>query len=129
MKTSNENILLIAEEAGVSLLANWTSRPLWVGNTVNYAIQAVYTGTPNGTFRLQGCNDEGQISAMALSVVDDGLVNWSNIDESAIVVIAAGNLLYNAQDVGYRWVRLAWTDTSSSNPSTLTVCRFNGKGS
>jgi hypothetical protein len=101
------------------------SDPIWLGHVLHYSIQAVYTGTPNGSFKLQASNDKG---ANTNDLENVSITNWTDISGSTINVSASGDLMYSLENIGYRWVRLVWTDTSSADPSTITVSQINTKG-
>lgn len=121
MRIKNEAL----ELSDTDMTSNITSDPIWLGHIAHYSIQAVFTGTPNGSFKLQGSNDEG---ANSNNIENVSITNWSDISGSSTNVSAAGNLILNQENVGYRWVRLVWTDSSSGSPSTITSCRYNVKG-
>lgn len=121
MRVQNENLAL----NGTDMQSNIASNPIWLGHIVNYSIQLVYTGSPNGSLKLQGSNDEG---AKSNNVENVNITNWSDIADTAVSVTAAGSNIYNIQNAGYRWVRLVWTNSSSGSPSTLTSARYNVKG-
>jgi len=120
MRIKNESLAL----SGTDMTTTITSDPIWLAHIVNFSIQAVFTGTPNGAFTLQGSNDEGSKSNDVTNAV---ITNWSTVDSSSKAVTSSGSVLYNIENAGYRWVRLVWTDTSSG-ASTITSCRSNVKG-
>jgi hypothetical protein len=110
---------------GTDMTSNINSNPIWLGHVVNYCIQIVFTGsTPNGSFKLQASNDLG---AKENDVKNASITNWTDISGSTINISAAGDVMYNLENVGYRWVRVVWTDTSST-AGTITVARGNTKG-
>lgn len=88
-----------------------------------YAIQAVWTGSPVGTLKIQVSND----------IVPDGVggdqasnvVNWTDYTNSSQSISGAGNFVWNVLEAGYRWVRLVYTKTSGSG--TINAV-FSGKG-
>lgn len=100
--------------SSTSLASSLTSDGIFVERCTEYSIQVVFTGTPVGEFKLQGSLDAGTPS------------NWTDITGSAESVTEAGDILWNAQGVGYRWVRLVYTSTSGSG--TLTIYRHMCKG-
>lgn len=108
------------------LSSNQTSDPVWLGHIANYSIQIVFSGTPGGNFKLQMSNDEGRPQAAQEADKDYGVVNWTDIADSALTVSAAGDVAWNYRDCGYRWVRVVWTQTSGTG--TITSIRFNVKG-
>jgi hypothetical protein len=110
---------------GTDMTSAIVSTPIWLGHVLHYSIQAVYTGTPNGSFKLQASNDQGSETN---DIVNAIITNWTDVSGSTINVSAAGDLMYSLENAGYRWVRLVWTDTSSGSPSTVTVAQINTKG-
>lgn len=100
---------------GTDLSTNVASNAVYVGNCINYSIQIVFTGSPVGEFKLQGSLDN-----------DGDPTNWTDITGSEESVTAAGDLLWNAQGVGYKYVRLLYT--FSSGTGALTVYRSFCKG-
>lgn len=86
-----------------------SSAALLVERTDTFSIQAVWTGTPTGAFKLQGSNDVG--------TTDDGagVTNWTDIaGSSSSVSGAAGNQLWTVGLCGYRWVQLVYTNASGT---------------
>jgi hypothetical protein len=125
MRIGNDDITL----SGTSMAVDITSDPIWLGHIANYSIQIVFTGTPDGVFKLQLSNDEGNPSAAKEADRDFGIVNWTSIGGSSQIISAAGDLSYQVENAGYRWVRLVWEATSAgSGTPTITSCRFNVKG-
>lgn len=120
MRIQNEDLVL----SGTDMTSDITSDPVWLGHIMVLSVQTVYTGTPNGTLKLQGSNDLGSISG---SKPITGITNWTDLGVSDSVS-AAGSTMFNVADTGYRWFRLVWEDSSSGNPSTITSARFNVKG-
>lgn len=86
-----------------------------------YSIQAVYSGSPNGTLKLQISNDlvsRGPDSNPAANVV-----NWSDYTYSSLNISAAGSFIWKLPRKGEKWVRLVYTRSSGSG--TLNVV-FSG---
>lgn len=103
----------------MSLAADAASDPVSIESMPQYAVQLVFTGTPTGTFSLQGSNDGGQFDGQTLT----GVSNWTTISTQAVA--AAGNHMWNVANAGYRWVRVIYTATSGTGSVTG---RFQGKG-
>lgn len=94
-----------------------------------YSIQAVYTGTPTGAFKLQGSSDPVPQAGSPSITAAPTPVNWSDIANSSESISAAGNFMWNVFDVMYNWVRLVYTDSSGGTSTAIvTVSTFNGKG-
>lgn len=123
MRIGNDNLQI----DGVDMSVEITSEPLWLGHIVNYSLQFVFTGSPSGNFKLQCSNDAGNPNAgKEVPPADYEVVNYTDVADSAVTVSGAGNVTYDVQNAGYRWVRFVWTPTSGSG--TLTSARFNIKG-
>lgn len=110
------------------LNANLNSAPMQLYNMFGYSIQIVFTGTPTGTFKLQGSADSVYVDTTN-SLSPRTPVNWSDIANSSEAVSAAGNFVWNVTDAMYNFVRIVYTDGSSgASTALLTVATFNGKG-
>lgn len=124
MRIANEDLL--ADSGAVSLGADAALRPVWLGHIAQYAIQIVFTGTPSGDFKLQCSNDPGHIDGQTKAVQARNITNWTDITGSSITVSAAGDITWNAENVGYLWVRVVYTRTAGTG--SLTSARINVKG-
>lgn len=122
MRIQNGNLAL----DGTDMQSNIESKPLWLAHIIHYSVQTVYTGTPNGTLKIQGSNDDG-VGTNDPKKVDANIQNWTDLGVSDTIT-AAGSTMFNVENCGYKWVRLVWTDSSSGIGSTISSCRFNVKG-
>jgi hypothetical protein len=118
MRINNNDLVL----SSTDMSANLQSNPIWLGHIEHFSIQLVFTGTPNGSFKLQASLDDGGIDVSSPSVT-----NWTDVANSSQAITAAGDHLYTVQNASYKWVRLVWTFSSGSG--TITSSRFNVKGS
>jgi hypothetical protein len=124
MRIANDSLNISA-----NLATDQQSDPIWLGHIANYSIQLVFTGTPDGVFKLQLSNDDGNPTASRESDRDYEVVNWTDIGGSSQIISAAGDLSYQVENAGYRWVRLVWEATSAGSGSPqITSARFNVKG-
>ena len=121
MRIKTEEILTGLD--GVDMTSNILSAPIWLGHIANAAIQLVFTGTPNGAFKLQGSVDE----ANKINPASTTVTNWTDIASSSQSITASGDHLYELQNIGYTFVRVVWTDTSSGT-SEITSARMMVKG-
>jgi hypothetical protein len=102
----------------VSMGASINSSGIDLNQQMIYAIQAVWTGTPAGTLKIQVSND---IVPVASSVV-----NWTDYTGSSQTLSgSAGDFVWNVLNVGYRWMRLVYTRSSSTGTLNVT---YSGKG-
>ena len=109
---------------GTDMESNIISEPIWLAHIAYYSIQVVFTGSPDGSFKLQASNDEGKND---VETGQPNITNWTDIEGSTQAISSSGDHTYSVADPGYRWVRLVWTDSSSSS-ATITSARFNVKG-
>lgn len=99
------------------------STPYNVQQIYGFAIQAVFTGTPTGTLKLQASCDPATNYLPANTVT-----NWTDIASSSTVISAAGNFMWNTPDAMYNWVRLVYTDTSGGTSTAVLNAVINAKG-
>lgn len=124
MKVANVQSIIAANTV---LNTNLTSIALPLYHIYGYAIQAVYTGTPSGTFKLQASSDP--INPPGQGMGANVVTNWTDVANSSVTVTAAGNYMWNVTDVMYNYVRLVYTDGSAgASTAVLTVSTFNAKG-
>lgn len=106
MITSNEKIL-----SAQSLTASFETTPVNLSEAIGYSFQAVFSGTPNGAFKLQASNDD-----------NGSPTNWSDIASSSVTVSAAGSAMWNNDGAHYQWVRIVYTFTSGTGSCDITAC-------
>ena len=118
---------------GTVMNTNLSSQPYPVDRTYTGAIQVFFTGTPTGTFSLMGSCDPaskeriGTVNAN-YTTGPNAPVNFTLIANSNQAVTAAGDIMWNIQDLGYNWIKLVYTDTSGGlSTAVLTVATFNSK--
>lgn len=129
MRIHTEDLLEIdGVKAPVDLSANAALKPMWLGYVLHYAIQLTITGTPNGTFKLQGSNDEGRPDAASEAEQAGSVTTWTDLGIDSGTVSAAGTVLLKDSNVGYRWVRVVWTAAGPGTTPVLTEARSSTKG-
>lgn len=121
MRIQSDSIL--NELSGTDMTSNITGPAIWLGHIANFAIQLVFTGSPNGAFKLQASCDEANPGNPTETVP----TNWTDIVDSNQAITASGDHMWTVENAGYTFVRLVWTD-SASGTSTITVARFMVKG-
>lgn len=104
--------------------ANLTSSPMQLQEMYGFTIQATYTGTPTGTFKLQVSSDPVNKNGIGSAAP----TNWTDLANSSAAVSAAGNYMWNVTDVFFNWVRLIYTDGSSGASTAVLSAQMNGKG-
>ena len=114
--------------SGTVMNANLNSKAMQIQNNLFYAIQIVFTGTPTGTFKLQGSCDNSATKTGAAQF-PYVVTNWTDISGSSQAVSAAGSILYNESFQAYNFVRVVYTDGSGgSSTAVITVSTMNAKG-
>lgn len=123
MRIGNDDIL---NGTPVSMSASFNLTPVYLGFIINYNIQLVFSGTPNGSFKLQCSNEPGRPSATQESERTSNITNWTDITGSSQSISAAGDHSWDGQNAGYLWVRVVYTRNSGTG--SLTSARFCTKG-
>lgn len=101
-----------------SMIATIDSIGIDTNQQVGGAIQAVWSGNPNGTLKIQVSNDN------VLSYTN--VINWTDYTGSSQSLTgSSGNFVWNLLNMGYRWIRLVYTFSSGSG--TLNAV-YSGKG-
>ena len=92
-----------------------------------FSCQAVFTGTPAGTIKLQVSNDPNDPTGKKWNDLDlaPTLGNWTDVANSAQSVSAAGTFFWDYPQCNAAWVRCVFLHTGSST-AALTV-NFVGK--
>jgi len=107
-----------------AIAANRFSVPLLLkyGDRIGIQVSAPSTGAPNGSVAFQGSNDASQLEDPN-AYPDVNLVNWSTVsffDELTFANVitkafaGAQSYLFTIPTCSYRWLRMAWTNTSGS---------------
>lgn len=82
-----------------------------------YSVQAEYSGTPNGTLKLQVSNDDPK---------DVEAQDWTDLTDSDIAISSPGIYVYNVQAAFYGWLRLAWDVTSGTGTLSAKIVTKGG---
>jgi hypothetical protein len=101
MKFANEKIIFAAD-----MSASFSSDPILLDQIYGYSFQAVFTGLPNGIFKLQCSNDNVKLPVE--------VSQWSDVGSTSQAISAAGDLFYNIDAAHYKWVRIVYTRSSGS---------------
>lgn len=107
MTVSNGNHKLI-EDADMS--ASFQSDTINLHGKRSFSMDAVFTGSPNGT--------------SFIGVSDDN-VDYRLLPDSSIAVTAAGNIFYNVDSANYSYVKYFYTFASGSGTCNVS---FKTKG-
>lgn len=112
MKFISDKIL----DAG-SMGADIESDEVLIDQIYGFAIQAVYTGTPNGTLKVQASCDDVKTSS--------DVVNWIDVSGATATITAAGSVIVQVSYAFYKWFKVVFVRTSGTGSLTIT---YNGKG-
>lgn len=110
MKT---NVITLLSGASMTGTTTVSSDPILVDQIYGFAIQAVWTGTPNGTLTLQAaCTPVDK----QLNVSSGGpytVSTWTDVASYAISG-SAGNYMFNVIGGFYNFARITYTNSSST---------------
>lgn len=98
-----------------------------VQQSYGVAIQAVFTGTPTGTFKLQASADPATNIQPGQGAGGNPVLDWVDIADSSYSVTAAGNYMWNVFDIMYNFIRLVYTDTSGGTSTAVLNAVINAK--
>lgn len=107
MNNANKKIV-----SGQSMAANYTSPTIDVNQVYGLSFQAVFTGSPVGSFKLQ-------VSSQDVPSTGD-VTEWSDVADSETAISAAGNVFYNVTDVFFHWVRIVYTFSSGTGSLNIS---------
>ncbi len=111
----NEKVILSAGDMSSATLA---SIGVPMSQMKNFCIQAVFTGSPSGTFKIQVSND---IAIPGDANPGANVVNWTDYTGSSQTISAAGNIAWGASNCAFQWVRLFYTKSSGTGSVTATI--------
>ncbi len=121
MHLAHDNLIVDGSMTGTSVI---NSDSFWVGHAFGYCVQARWTGTPNGTIKLQVSIDG--VEPTVGNSNEPTISNWEDLaDSSYSITGSAGSYMWNVNEVNYRWVRVVYTNSSSTG--TLNV-EYSTKG-
>lgn len=83
-------------------------------NYLYATVQNTSTSTAAGTLKVQGSND--QVTSGVGTVV-----NWTDIASRTVAVTAASQTNIDAFLIGFKWMRLVFTNSSGTGALTSTV--------
>jgi hypothetical protein len=83
-------------DTNASLAANYTGNSFPISGMNYGGLQAVWTGSPQGTLAIQVSNDNS---------------NWSTSSASQISISGSGNYAWSVAPIGFGFVRIFYTYT------------------
>lgn len=125
MRSNNTSKLATNQSMGATFASNGVD----TGQIVLLSIQAVWTGSPVGSFKLQISNDDVPVAVEPNKPYaqnpSSNVVNWTDYTGSTTAVSGAGDFMWNILESGYRWIRVVYTRTSGTGTCNIT-CRVKG---
>lgn len=116
-----QNTIALLTASAMTGTTTVNSAAIPVDQLWGFAIQAVWTGTPNGTIKLQASCD-APTSTTQTSSGTSAVVNWTDIADSSVTIAgSAGNYMWNISSAAYRFVRVTYTNTSSTGVLSATM--------
>lgn len=110
----------------IVLSANRTSSPIPLKSIFGFSVQANYTATPTGTFKLQVSTYPVQEGTTDIPQPPSN--DWVDLANSSFPISSSGSYIWNVSDVQFTWVRLVYTDGSSGASTSVVNARINSKG-
>lgn len=107
MKFVNEKIITAAD-----MSSSFESAPILLDQIYGFSFQAIFTGSPNGTFKLQSSNDEGRLA--------DSVTNWTDVADSSQVISSAGDITWNFDGCFFKWVKVVYTFSAGTGSCDVT---------
>ena len=105
-----------------SLAGNITSNPIPLDQIYGFAIQAVWTGVPTGTLKLQASSDSPSRQTQTSLGGPDVITNWTDVANSSVALTgSSGNYMWNFTSCMFRYVRLVYTSTSGTGSITAEI--------
>lgn len=129
----NPDVPPVKLDGSVAYAATFTAMPFRVERvgTLSIHVSCPATGTPNGSFAIQGTNDaSSREGSGGNDNTDANMVNWATLsffDEATGLTVqskavsGASQFIVTIPIVSSRWVRLVWTNTSGSANLTVKV--------
>lgn len=109
------NTIVLLTNAAMTGTSTVVSAPIPLDQIFGYAVQAVWTGTPNGTLILQASCDVPATQPQTSNGGPYSITNWTPIDGASTTIAgSSGNFMFNVDGAYYRWVQLSYTNTSST---------------
>ncbi len=86
-------------------------------NMLQVSVQAILTGAPTGTVKLQASNDS-PIGMKGLSSATWAPTNWTDIPNAVVTTNSAASFLIAKTDICYQFIRVVYT---GSGTGTVTA--------
>ena len=98
------------------------SDPIPLDQIYGFAIQAIYTGTPIGSIKLQASSDAPLHTSQTSNGGPDVVTNWVDIANSQYTIAGTGQYMWNYNGAFFRYVRIVYTNTSGVGHLAAEIC-------
>lgn len=98
-----ENVMTAGNMAG-----SLQTTPFQCSQVIGFSVQAVSTGAPVGTMKLQVSNNN---------------IDYADYPSASTAITSAGTIIYTVSDVYFQWVILVYTFTSGTGVLTVDITR------
>ena len=98
------------------------SDPIALDQIYGFAVQAFWTGTPVGNFKLQVSCDAPGDTTQTSNGGPDKVTNWTDLTGSTQAAGGLSYFVWNINGAFYRYVRLVYTNTSGSGVLKAQIC-------
>lgn len=117
------NVIILFNGASMTGTVTLNSNPIRIDQIYGFAVQAEWTGTPTGAFKLQASCDSPPNGSQVSNGGPDTVTNWTDIANSSYSISgSAGNYMWNFTGSFYNYVRLVYTNTSGSGSLKANLC-------
>lgn len=113
--------IFVAGNQTMTGTATLTSLPSNILYKDSVAIALNYTGTPNGTFSVQGSNDYNPGLPQSAGTVNAGTWVALSLSPAPVASGSAANILLNLNQLAFPWIRVQYTNTSSTGVLTGNI--------
>lgn len=117
MKIVSDSLLLNSPENSPITLV-----PEYVGQTAAYSVQ-VKCLSGSITVKLQCSTDKGSPESPVEALQSSAVTTWTDIKDASQVLAAGDDVLFDATDVSYGWVRVVCEGSGQ-----IEMARINKKG-
>ena len=93
--------------SGASIAVDFNSSALALDSFTGASITANINSSATivGVIKLQASND---------NIYPSGITKWVDVGSSSSAITADGNVLWNISPAFYKWIRVAWINTSGT---------------
>lgn len=85
----------------------------------NISLQLIWTGSPVGTFAVQGSLDHSQDSLG--NVTNAGTWDGLTLNPAPAAIGSAGHILLDLNELSFPWIRVVYTKTSGTGSLTAWI--------